>query len=569
MLNKLNIKEVSIQDTSFNHIFTKILYISIIFSVLIFILWPILSVLFQSIYPEGKLDFVMYKNLFTENKELLLNSIFVSVLSSVIAVSFGLIIALYISHSNNNFKGFITGIILLTMISPPFVSSMVYMMLFGRRGLITYKLLGLNINPYGWQGVVIVQGLAHISLSALIIMAALKGVNRNLEYASLDSGASSFKTLINITIPLAKPGIMAALLISFIKSISDFGTPIIIGGSFKVLASQAYLNVVGLYNFPKAAAMSSLLLLPALAVFVVYRRLIEKKDIFSNKIKSADNTEIQLSNWLNFLIGIMTWTFVIIMLIKYITIFWGTFARTWGIDFSFSLRHIRKIKSSSIESYIRSLKYALIAGTAGSFIGLIFSYLMERKNFIGKNVLDFISNLPYMIPGTFFGIGYLLAFHGPPLALTGTGFIIIVNCIFRQLPITIRAGSAILKQLNPELEDSSRDLGAKGIYVFKDIILPNLKPAFLISFVNTFTTTMTTIGAVIFLVSPGSKVATVVLFDAIKEGNIGEGTAMASLLIITVLTINSFFIWYFTKSNDKENREIKGENYVSALKRIN
>ncbi|MGM0471304.1 MAG: ABC transporter permease [Bacillota bacterium] len=542
---------------------SNLIYGVIILSLIIFIAWPIIEVWISSIYVDGQINFSNYQQLFVRNSQLLWNSIFVSTLSTILAVSLGLCLALYITHSNNCGKKIVLGVLLLTMISPPFVSSISYIMLFGKRGLITYNLLNLSINPYGWHGVVLMQSIGHTSLAALLIMGILKGVDRNLESAAYDSGASSWATLIQITIPLAKPGILVAALVTFIKSLSDFGTPIIIGGKFNVLATEAYLNVIGLYNLPKAAAMSTLLVVPALLAFIIYRKILGNTKFFSSKSTNQNNGELKLSKPINLILAIITWLFVLFMFIKYGTILWGAFAKTWGVDFSLTLNHIKNLNLRKLRSLGRSFKYSLIVGILGSLIGILLSYILERKEFIGTKVLDFIATLPYMIPGTFFGIGYLLAFNDQPLVLTGTGLIVVLNCVFRQLPISTKAGTAVLSQLNPELESSARDLGAKEGYVFKDIVLPNLKPAFLVSFINNFTTTMITIGAIIFLITSSSKVATVEMFGAIKTGDIGIAAVFANLIIITVLIINITFSWFCLR---KKNDKIKDQkNYISKL----
>jgi len=544
------------------------IYLLIVGSVLVFIFWPILAVLIKSIYQKGIYDFSNYQLLFTENRQLLLNSIFVALLSTFFAVFIGLNIALFITHSNNRGKKIVFMVLLLTMISPPFISSLAYIMLFGKRGIITYKLLGLSLNPYGWHGIVLMQSIGYTSLAALLIIGVLRGINKSVEQASLDLGADSFKTLIKVIIPMAKPGIMAAALIVFIKSLSDFGTPVIIGGGYSVLATEAYLNVIGLYNLPRASAMSILLMIPALVAFILYRRVLGKSQFFSGRVDSSGYNEMKLAGWINFSLAFISWLFVSFMLLKYITIFWGAFAKTWGVDFSFSLKHIKAVNNNHLGSFMRSLKYSLIAGIVGSVIGLLLSYFLERKKFPGYRVLDFVATLPFMIPGTFFGIGYILAFHNYPLALTGTGFIVIVNCIYRQLPIGTKAGTAVLSQLDPEIEYGAQDLGAREVYVFKDIVLPNLKPAFLLSFINTFTTTMTTIGAVIFLISPGSKVATVEMFDVIKNGEIGLGAVFACMIIISVLIINISFSRVFLRQKNYAFTRDRRAFYVSSAETL-
>ncbi len=560
---------VSRRDTPIYAIFEKVIYIVVIGGVLIFTLWPIVAVLLKSIFNNGSLDFSSYKQLFTQNRELLLNSLFVAVLTTFFALVLGLSIALYVTHSNLKGKKIVFAILLLTMISPPFVSSLSYIMLFGRRGLIIYKLLGLKLNPYGWHGIVLMQSISHASLAALLIIGVLRGIDKSIEASSLDLGASSFKTLMKVTIPMAKPGIIAAALIVFVKSLSDFGTPIIIGGGFSVLATEAYLNVIGLYNLSKASAMSTLLLLPALIVFFVYRRVMSKSQFFTSKTVQSGDSSLKLPGWLKIILASITWSFLIFEILKYSTIFWGAFAKTWGVNYSFSLIHVKNLNYVKLESFLRSLKYSFIAGFVGSIIGLFLSYILERKKIPGSRVLDFVATLPFMIPGTFFGIGYILAFHNKPLALTGTAFIVVVNCIYRQLPLGTKTGAAVLSQLNPDIESSAKDLGASEFHVFKDIVLPSLKPAFLLSFINTFTSTMTTIGAIIFLISPGSKVATVEMFDAIKNGDIGIGAVFANLIIISVLIINISFAWFILKKKNSTFFVGRGKTNVSAIETIN
>ncbi len=565
MVNKIK-QEVSFKDTSFSDFIAGLIYVLIAASVLLFILWPTIAILVKSVYYNGNFTFGQYIQLFTENRQLLLNSILVAASSTVLAVILGLFVALFITHSGNRGKKTVFAVLLLTMISPPFVSALSYIMLFGRRGIITYYLLGLSINPYGWHGVVLMQTLSHASLAALIILGVLRGIDKSLEQASRDLGAGSLSTLLKITIPLAKPGIIAAALISFIQSLADFGTPIIIGGNFTVLATEAYLNVIGLYNLPRAAAMGTLLMIPALLMFVIYRRVVENSEYFSLRVGS--DSSLVLSRWINHVLALVTWAFILFQLLQYATILWGAFAKTWGVDFTFSMKHIQALGMGQLLAFARSLEYALIAALAGSLIGMIIAYMVERKKFPGYRILDFLATLPYMIPGPFLGIAYVLAFHDKPLILTGTVFIVIVNCIYRQLPISTKAGTAILTQLNPETEYGARDLGADEISTFKDVILPSLKPAFLIGFINTFTTTMTTIGAIIFLVVPGSEVATVQMFNAIKTGQIGVSAVIANMIIIVTLAVNLAFSYFILRPQRYKDSEKMEGTYVSAIEGI-
>lgn len=545
--SKFNIKNFRVSskiDTRFHSILDMSLLYLIVLSTLIFILWPIAAVLIKSVFQDGRFTLSLYKNLFTENIDLLINSLFVSTLSTIFTIIFALSTALYVSFSKTSAKKFINGVLLLTMISPPFVSSLAYITLFGRRGYITHKLLHLSLNPYGWHGIVLMQTFSHISLSALIIIGVIKGIDKNLIQASFDLGENAFNTLKRIVIPLAKPGIIAAAFITFVKCLSDFGTPIIIGGKFNVLATEAYLTVIGRGNLPKASAMSVLILLPALIVFLIYHFKMKDLQLFSNngsKSMNLEDIDFKLRGFIKIILAIITWIFLIFMLLQYISIFLSAVSDYRGGKLYFTTEYIQAVKYSKMNSFIRSIKYSFIAGIGASVIGLLLSYFIDRRKLFGLQTLDFITALPYIIPGTFFGIGYILAFNDYPLTLTGTGAIVVINCIYRQLPISTKAGSAVLSNMNPEIENAAKDLGTPNIKIIKDIIFPLLKPAFLISFINTFTATMTTVGAIIFLVTPGAKTATIEMFNTLRDGDYGLGAVLASMIIIFTLMTNLIF----------------------------
>ena len=533
---------------------------AIVISILIFILWPIVSVVFKSLIVDGKFTLIEYKNLFQKNQKLITDSVMVSSLTTIITIIFSTSIAIYERYSHNKLKKFILPILFLTMISPPFVSSLAYINLFGRRGLITHKLLHLTIDPYGWHGIVMMQALSEISLSAILIIGVLQGIDKNLINASRDLGASPYETIKRVVLPSAKSGIIVAGFIAFVKSLADFGTPIIIGGNFKFLATESYLTVIGRSNLPKASAMSVLILVPAMLVFAFYRYHMKDLQLFTNtgsKTFESGETGFELKGPLNTFLGILTWFFIIVMILQYVTIFGSAITYYNGKNYVFTLKHIKLMRYGKWGSFFRSIRYSLIAGISTSFIGLLLSYYIERRRFIGSKIIDFIATLPYIIPGTFFGIGYILAFNNRPLILTGTEIIVILNCIFRQIPIASKAGSAVLTNMNPEIENAAKDLGVPKIFVIKDIILPLLKPAFLISFINTFTTTMTTVGAIIFIISPGAKVATVEMFNTLRDGDYGIGAVIANLIIISTLLINMVFSKLIQQPNPAKALESK------------
>lgn len=539
-MNKKN-NGVSILDTHFYNIIDYIILGLISISVLVFILWPILCVVKSSLFIDGDFTLELYNKLFINNKKLLYNSVFVATLSAGLSTILSVAIALKISFMTGKKKLILMGILMITMISPPFVASLAYIQLFGRRGLITYRLLKLSLNPYGWHGIVAMQSLSFASLNALLLIGIISKLDISLVQSSLDLGSSPSYALRRIVIPLIKPAILVCFLLSFVRSLSDFGTPMTIGGAFNVLATEIYMQIIGYGNLELAAAMNVIILIPALIIFIVYRKLMKKYNILSkgtsNKVSSSDYT-FNLKGIINWLITLICGVFFTMMILQYLTIFISGITKFSYGKMQFTLDHFKYLKLYSMTSFVRSIIYGIIVGVVGTIIGILLSYYTERRKIRGMEALDFIGTLPYIIPGTFFGIGYILAFNNPPLMLTGTAAIVIINCIFKQLPMTTKTSSAALSQINVNLEEAGRDLGAGKFHIIKDIIFPNLKNAFVVGFINNFTSSMTTIGAIIFLIHPGKKIATLALFDAINSGEYGVGSLIATIIIIITMIVN-------------------------------
>lgn len=520
-------------------------------SLCVFILWPIAAVLRAGLFVDGRPTLELIHAAITDSRGLLWNSVFVGVLSTVTTLFIAVNVALWATRSGSRLSKPLFGLLLLTMISPPFVTSLSYVMLFGRRGLVTYKLLGLSLNPYGWHGVVLMQGIGFTSLAAILLISVLRGIDGRLEEASQDLGASRARTIARITLPLLVPGVAAVGLVTFIESLADFGTPIIIGGRFTVLATQAYLNFIGISNLPLAAGMGILLLVPSLAAFLLYRHFTDRITFYTRGTNVVSDP-MPLPRWLRIIAGAVTLLFATFVTIQYLTIVMGAFATTWGVDFTPTLKHIQMLSPSVFTAIARSIRFALFTAIVSTALGMIVSYLLERRRFRGRAGLDFVATLPFMIPGPLLGIGYALAFRDAPLALTGTLAIVLLNMVYRQLPVSTKAGAAVLSQTDPEVEDAARDLGASEQRVVRDIVFPQLRPAFLVGFVNTFTASMVTIGAIIFLISPGTKVATVELFGAVRGGHVGLAAVIANIIMLVTLSVNAFFSWLMLRRNVRE-----------------
>lgn len=532
-----------------DNLFYYSLLFLIITGVILFCFFPIIKIFNESFIINKTFTLSMYKGIFNENHILLKNTLFTSLISSIGATFIGLCIALYIVFSKSWTGKYLYNFLLVTMISPPFVFGLSFITLFGRRGLITYRLLGLKLNPYGWQGIVILQIIGELSFAAFLLVESLKKIDGRLINASRSLGASQWETIKRVMIPFSSTAIASVFFILFTKNLADFGTPIIIGGNYSTLATEAYLTVIGRGDLSKASAMTTLLVFPALFLFYFYRKNLEKENSFYSVGKGGEISSFSLTppRLLNIFLSVVSFIFVTIMFLQYGSIFLSGFYNYTINGFEFTFEYLKLFKLGKYSTFIRSIYYSLIAGIVSASIGILISYFTERRNIKTMKFIEFLSSLPYIIPGTFFGLGYILAFNNPPLVLTGTSVIVILNCIFRQISIGSKAGNSLFSKIDRNLEKAAQDLGAPKTKIMLDIIFPLVKPAFIVAFINGFTTTMTTTGAIIFLISPGASVATVEMFNTIRDGDYGLASIIAIFIIIVTFFINILAIKFIEK----------------------
>ena len=464
------------------------------------------------------------------------NTLMIATLSTVSAVMLGFLFAYATSRPDVPLRNLFKLIAILPLVSPPFVGGLAFILLFGRRGVITYSLLGLRGDIYGWHGLWMVQTLAFFPIVYLALAGVLRRINPTLEYAAQDLGAHGFRLFRTVTLPLATPGLASAALLVGIYALSDFGNPMLVGGAFKVLATETYTQVTGWGDLGMASALSAALLLPSLALFAAQRYWVEGRSYatVTGKGSFADPlpTPVPLRWGLFAGCGLVA----LVLLAIYAVVFVGAFARTWGVNWRPTLDNFEYTVFRGKQLW-NSIRFAGLAALGGSAFAVLAAFLIHRKRFPGRAAVDFLAVLPAALPGTLIGVGYILAFNTPPLALTGTGTIIVVAMLFRTIPVGYRAAVAGLAQIAPSIEEGAADLGARPLRTLWDVTLPLIRSAFTSALVFTFIRSMNTLSAVIFLVSPGNVVASASILALAEHGDWGQASAMAASLMSAVFLV--------------------------------
>nr|WP_218942758.1 iron ABC transporter permease [Rhodoferax sp. BLA1] len=479
------------------------------------------------------------------------NTLFLALLTATGTVILGTMMALLAERSAGpRVQTPLRVVALLPIITPPFVVGLGLILLFGRAGVVNQFLeYAFDLPPtrwfYGLFGIWIAQLFAFTPIAFMIMRGVVQGVAPSMEEAAQTLRASRTKTFFTVTLPLLKPGLANAFLVGFIESIADFGNPIVVGGQFSVLSTDIFFAIVGAqYDQGKAASLAWILTMFALAVFAMQRALLGKQNYTTVSGKGDAGIPMALPDGVRRVLNAVVYPWLAFTVVVYLFAFAGGFVQTWGRDYTLTLAHFNTAfglewgdfglvwAGTAWNSFFTTVKLAGLAAPMTAAVGLLIAYLLARTEFRGQGGFEFVALLAFAIPGTVLGVSYILAFNVPPVELTGTGLIIVLSFMFRNLPVGVRAGTAAFKQLDKSLDEASVMLRASTLQTLRHVVLPLLKPALVAALVYSFVRAMTTVSAVIFLVTAENELATSYIIGRVGNGDYGVALAYCTVLII-------------------------------------
>ncbi|WP_342234490.1 ABC transporter permease [Inquilinus sp. OTU3971] len=481
------------------------------------------------------------------------NTLLLAVATATGTTVLGLALALVATRTGFRFKRSLRLLSLLPIITPPFVVGLALILLFGRSGVVTQAISGLFGVPagrwlYGLPGVWLAQMLSFTPIAFMVLIGVVEGVSPSMEEASQTLRADRWQTFLRVSLPLMRPGIANAFLLAFVESMADFGNPLVLGGNFGVLSTEIFFSVVGAQNDPgRAAVLAALLLGFTLTAFVAQRRWVGRNRYTTITGKGDSGVHPGLNPALGLACQLLALPWLGLTLVIYGMILFGGFVRTWGRDHSLTFVHYSR--AFGIEagpdgwrwigvawgSFWQTMEIALIAAPLTAAVGLLAAYLLVRQRFVGQQIFEFALMLSFAIPGTVIGISYVLAFNQPPIEITGTAMILVVCFVFRNMPVGVRGGIAAMSQLDRSLDEASLTLGATSLGTLRRVTLPLLRPAVVAALVYAFVRSITSISAVIFLVSAEHNMATAYIVGLVENGEYGVAIAYASALIVVML----------------------------------
>ena len=519
--------------------------IAVILLLLIFVIYPLLRVFAFSFSDEnGNFSTANLISILTSSRYLSSagRTLLLGLVVALISTFIGYIFAYTITRINVPCKGFLTAIATLPILSPPFVLSLSMIFLFGKQGLITKTLLGITgNNVYGAPALIVVQCMSFFPIAYLTLSGILSSIDASVEDAACNMGAGRWKTFWSVTFPLSLPGIISACLLVFISSLEDFSNPATIGGDFTTLSIEIYTTITGSYDMRKGAALSLLLLIPAVIAYLLNKYWVNKKSFVTVTGKPTQARKLIDEGRVKWPLFIFCMLISCAVILLYGTVFAASFIKTWGYDFSLTLMQYKKALSYGLDSLKTSMMLALISAVIGGLLGMVIAYITAKRNYYGKTFIEVASVLMFAVPGTVLGISYILGFNTKPFALTGTAAILVIVFIFRNMPVAIESGTTTLLQIDNSIEEASTSLGADTGYSFRRITLPMLRNAFFSGLVYSFVKAITAVSAVIFLVSPKWNVITSKIYTLFDQAKYGQAAAFVTMMVVILLVFIGIF----------------------------
>ena len=481
-------------------------------------------------------------------------SFFLAICTASATTLLGLAFALVATRTRFPFKKGLRLLTILPIITPPFVVGLALIMLLGRSGTLTQVIqdaTGLEFGRwlYGLTGIWLAQVLSFTPISFLVLIGVVEGVSPSMEEASQTLRSGRWRTFRKVSLPLMAPGLANAFLIGFIESMADFGNPLVLGGSGGVLSTEIFFSVVGAQNDPsRAAVLAVVLLIFTLSAFLAQRLWLGGRNFATVGGKGDGGMHALMPRRVAWpVIGIVS-LWCLFTITVYAMILFGGFVKLWGLDHTLTLEHYARAFSVSFEngfqwtgvawnSFWTTMIIALIAAPLTAAVGLLTGWLISRQKFPGKGVFEFALMMSFAIPGTVIGISYIMAFNLPPVQMTGSALILIVCFIFRNMPVGVRGSVAAMAQLDGSLDEASLTLGAGSGRTLRKVILPLLRPAIMAALVYSFVRAITSISAVIFLVSAKYNMATAYIVGLVENGQYGVAIAYSSVLIVVMITV--------------------------------
>lgn len=516
----------------------------------VFMIYPMMYLVKQSVMDTqtGQFTLRQFIKFFSKSYyfDTLFNSFKVSISATVLSLVIGTPMAYCFVVYKIKGKYLLNMLIIIASMSAPFIGAYSWILLLGRSGVITgfFKRFGI-VTPdiYGFAGIVLVMTMQLFPLVFLYAKGALKNIDNSLLEAGKNLGCSGIKCFFKVVIPLIVPTLLAAALLVFMRAFADFGTPMLIGEGYRtfpvVLYNEFISEVGGDDGF--AAAIAVLAIIITTAVFLIQKYISNRKSFSLNALHPIEEKEPQGA--VKALIHVICYLVIFVAVLPQLYVMYTSFKNTEGKIFvaGYSLHSYQEAFGKLGRSIQNTIMIPAFALASIVFLAVLIAYLVVRRKNRFTNVMDVISMIPYIVPGTVLGIALLISFNSRPIMISGTMLIMIVALIIRRLPYTIRSSVAILQQIPMSIEEAAISLGASKMKTFFRVTVPMMANGIVAGAILSWVTMISELSTSIILYTGKTKTLTVAIYTEVVRGNYGVAAALSTIL--TLLTVLSLLLF--------------------------
>ncbi len=472
------------------------------------------------------------------------NSLLVAVLSTAICVTLAFLFAYGVTRTCMPARGLFRVVAQVPILAPSLLPAISLVYLFGNQGLAKGVLMGWPV--YGPIGIVIGSVFWTFPHALLILITALSTADARHYEAAQTLKASPWRVFWTVTLPGVRYGLVSAVFVVFVLVITDFGVPKVIGGSFNVLATDIYKQVIGQQNFQMGAVVGLVLLLPAALAFTVDRLVQRRQTALLSSRAVAYQPQPRRGLDLAFLAicGLIAACILVMIGVA----FFASIATFWPYNLTPSLKNydFDLMDGGGWASYWNSLEMAALTAVLGSAIVFVGAYLVEKVRGFEtmRTAVHLLALLPLAVPGLVLGLGYIFFFNHPdnPLRfIYGSMAILVICTIAHFYSVAHLTAVTALKQIDPEFEAVSASLRVPVWRTFLRVTLPVCLPAVLDVAIYLFVNAMTTVSAVVFLYAPDTTLAAIAVLNMDDAGDVAPAAAMAMMIFMTSAVVRILY----------------------------
>jgi iron(III) transport system permease protein len=466
----------------------------------------------------------------------LLNSLIVGVGGMAGAMILGVPLAVLTTRYVIVGRNLIATLAVLALVSPPFIGAYAWIMMLGRNGLLRQWLepWGFELpSIYGFFGIILVFSLKFYPFVFLLTAGSLRTINPTLEEAAEGLGAGPWHRFFGVTLPLIFPAVSGGVLLTFVLSIADFGTPSIVGGKVRVLATTAYnLFTSEMTGNPGLASATSMVLIALSMVAIALQRWsVRRRNVATALLRRPVPRRL---GWLASTgAHVVCYAIVLVSSLPALVVIYTSFRKTSGPVFhpGFGLDSYARVLRDVPHVISNSAVYSIVAVGLITVIGTLIGHILARRESAVAGALDGALFVPYVVPGVVMGLAFVVTFNVPPLELTGTATIIVLMLFIRRLPYAVRSSASILRQIRASLEEAAVSLGASPARAFARITLPLMLPGVVAGVLMSFITAINELSSSLILYVGRTMTMPVRIYLSVLDGEFGPAAALSTILL--------------------------------------